>query len=179
MREPPRGIPCSRSARSSAPSFGGSPRGREPTRWCLARSGRRCSRQSRGPPNVAIPSSLRVCAAARSQRIFTEDRLASGGRMVHHSIAVVITSCLTNFVERRLPELRRIPLPRTRVNRGPWAHLRPLSILAVRRSVGEVDDARLECLRVHELQRFRVAPFLKEALAASHYNGMDHEPQFV
>src|SRR5215211_4736018 len=122
---------------------------------------------------------LRVCPAARSQRIFTEDRLASGGRMVHHSIAVVITSCLTNFVERRLPELRRIPLPRTRVNRGPWAHLRPLSILAVRRSVGEVDDARLECLRVHELQRFRVAPFLKEALAASHYDGMDHEPQFV
>ena len=76
-------------------------------------------------------------------------------------------------------ELPRIPIPRTRVNRGPWAHLRPLSILAVRRSVGEVDDARLECLRVHKLQRFRVAPFLKEALAASHYDGMDHEPQFV
>ena len=26
--------------------------------------------------------------------------------MVHHSIAVVITSCLTNFLERRLGEVR-------------------------------------------------------------------------
>jgi hypothetical protein len=49
-----------------------------------------------------------VCPAARSQRIFTEDRLASGGRMVHHSIAVVITSFLTNFSELRKREVRRI-----------------------------------------------------------------------
>jgi hypothetical protein len=59
-----------------------------------------------------------VCAAARSQRIFTEDRLASGGRMVHHSIAVVITSFLTNFSELRHGELPRIPIPRTPVNKG-------------------------------------------------------------
>ena len=38
--------------------------------------------------------------------------------MVHHSNAVVITSFLTNFVERRLGEVRRIPLPRTPVNKG-------------------------------------------------------------
>jgi hypothetical protein len=49
-----------------------------------------------------------VCAAARSQRILTEDRLASGGRMVHHSIAVVITLFLTNFRELRYGEVPRI-----------------------------------------------------------------------
>jgi hypothetical protein len=38
--------------------------------------------------------------------------------MVHHSIAVVITSFLTNFSERRAYELRGIPLPRTWVNKG-------------------------------------------------------------
>jgi hypothetical protein len=38
--------------------------------------------------------------------------------MVHHSIAVVITSFLTNFVVLRLGEVRRIYLPRTPVNRG-------------------------------------------------------------
>jgi hypothetical protein len=93
-----------------------------------------------------------------------------------HILAVKIVSAAAHFhgfgVARQGPWI-------TRVNRGPCAHLRPLSILAVPRSVGEVDDARLECLRVHKLQRFRVAPFLKEALAASHHDGMDHEPQFV
>jgi hypothetical protein len=38
--------------------------------------------------------------------------------MVHHSIAVVITSFLTNFSELRACELRRIPLPRTWMNKG-------------------------------------------------------------
>jgi len=40
--------------------------------------------------------------------------------MVHHSIAVVIASFLTNFLERRKGEvqLRRIHLLRTPVNRG-------------------------------------------------------------
>jgi hypothetical protein len=40
--------------------------------------------------------------------------------MVHHSIAVVITSFLTNFSEFHKSEvqLRRIRLLRTRVNRG-------------------------------------------------------------
>ena len=39
--------------------------------------------------------------------------------MVHHSIAVVVTSFLTNFVELRKAEvqLRRIHLPRPRVNK--------------------------------------------------------------
>src|SRR5215217_5270160 len=68
---------------------------------------------------------LRVCPAARSQRIFTEDRLASGGRMVHHSIAVVITSFLTNFVELRHSELRRIPLLGNWVNKGRDGRLTP------------------------------------------------------
>jgi hypothetical protein len=38
--------------------------------------------------------------------------------MVHHSIAVVFTSFLTNFVEfyKSEVQLRRIPIPRTRVN---------------------------------------------------------------
>jgi hypothetical protein len=38
--------------------------------------------------------------------------------MVHHSIAVVITSFLTNFVERSKGELRRTPLLGTSVNKG-------------------------------------------------------------
>jgi hypothetical protein len=38
--------------------------------------------------------------------------------MVHHSIAVVFTSFLTNFVEFYKGEVRRIPIPRTRVNKG-------------------------------------------------------------
>jgi hypothetical protein len=38
--------------------------------------------------------------------------------MVHHSIAVVITSFLTNFSELRHGEVRRISLPRTPVNKG-------------------------------------------------------------
>jgi hypothetical protein len=39
--------------------------------------------------------------------------------MVHHSIAVVFTSFLTNFVEfyKSEVQLRRIPIPRTSVNR--------------------------------------------------------------
>jgi hypothetical protein len=49
----------------------------------------------------------------------------------------------------------------------------------VRRSVGEVDDARFERLRVHELQRLLLALFLEEALAPAHYDRMDHEPQLV
>jgi hypothetical protein len=36
--------------------------------------------------------------------------------MVHHSIAVVITSFLTNFVERRTCELPRTPLLGISVN---------------------------------------------------------------
>ena len=38
--------------------------------------------------------------------------------MVHHSIAVVFTSFLTNFSEFYKGELRRISIPRTWVNKG-------------------------------------------------------------
>jgi len=37
--------------------------------------------------------------------------------MVHHSIAVVFTSFLTNFSELYKGEVRRIPIPRTQVNK--------------------------------------------------------------
>ena len=37
--------------------------------------------------------------------------------MVHHSIAVVITSFLTNFSEFYKGEVRRIPIPRSCVNK--------------------------------------------------------------
>jgi hypothetical protein len=59
-----------------------------------------------------------VCAAAKSQRIFTEDRLASRGRMVHHSIAVAITSFLRDFVERRQCEVLRKPFHTLSPNKG-------------------------------------------------------------
>jgi hypothetical protein len=45
--------------------------------------------------------------------------------MVHHLIAVVFTSFLTNFSEFYKGEVRRIPLPRTPVNRG---QVTPLSL---------------------------------------------------
>lgn len=38
--------------------------------------------------------------------------------MVHHSIAVVMTSFLTNFLERRVYELRLTRFPRSWVNSG-------------------------------------------------------------
>src|SRR5215218_3588619 len=50
---------------------------------------------------------------------------------------------------------------------------------ALRRPVGEVEDARAKGLRVHKLQRLLIAPFLKEALPAAQDNGMDHEPKLV
>jgi hypothetical protein len=37
---------------------------------------------------------------------------------VYHSIAVFITTFLTNFGECPKGEVRRIPIPRTRVNKG-------------------------------------------------------------
>jgi hypothetical protein len=36
----------------------------------------------------------------------------------HHSIAVFITTSLANFAESTKGEVRRIPIPRTRVNKG-------------------------------------------------------------
>ena|SRR5215203_880810 len=75
--------------------------------------------------------------------------------------------------------LPRIHLLGTSVNRGLQVCPTPPSILAMRRSVGEVDDACAEGLRVHELQHLLLAPVLEEALAAAHHDGMDHKPQFV
>ena len=76
-------------------------------------------------------------------------------------------------------EVRRTPLPRTRVNRGLRGRLGPPTILAVRRSVGKVDDARRERLRVHELQRLVLTKVLEEAFAAAHHQGVDHELELV
>jgi hypothetical protein len=54
-----------------------------------------------------------------------------------------------------------------------------LMALALRRLVREVEDARAEGPQIHELQSLLIAPSLEEALPASHYNGMDHEPELV
>ena len=50
---------------------------------------------------------------------------------------------------------------------------------ALRRLVGEIENARAEGLRVDELQRLLIAPFLKQTLSAPHDDGMEHEPEFV
>jgi hypothetical protein len=50
---------------------------------------------------------------------------------------------------------------------------------ALRRPVGEIDDARAEGLRVDELQRLLIAPVLEQTLPAPHDYGMEHEPEFV
>src|SRR5215217_8838520 len=50
---------------------------------------------------------------------------------------------------------------------------------ALRRLVGEIDNARAEGLRVEELQRLLIAPVLKQTLSAPHDYGMDHEPKLV
>jgi hypothetical protein len=53
--------------------------------------------------------------------------------MVHHSIAVAITSFLTNFVERRLGEVRRIPVLQTRVNKPAHTPWHPLATAGSRK----------------------------------------------
>src|SRR5215204_5039716 len=50
---------------------------------------------------------------------------------------------------------------------------------ALRRPVGEIQNARAEGLRVDQLQRLLIAPVLKQTLSAPHDYGMDHEPKFV
>ncbi len=50
---------------------------------------------------------------------------------------------------------------------------------ALRRLVGEIENARAEGLRVDELQRLLIAPFLKQTLSAPHDDGMNHEPELV
>ena len=50
---------------------------------------------------------------------------------------------------------------------------------ALRRLVGEIENARAEGLRVDELQRLLIAPVLKQTLSASHDYGMDHERKLL
>src|SRR5918997_4110881 len=50
---------------------------------------------------------------------------------------------------------------------------------ALRRLVGEIENAHAERLRVDELQRLLIATVLKQTLSAAHHDGMDHEPKFV
>ena len=55
----------------------------------------------------------------------------------------------------------------------------PLMVSALRRLVGEIENARAEGLRGHELLRLLIASFLKETLSAPHDDGMDHEPKLL
>src|SRR5215217_8074631 len=50
---------------------------------------------------------------------------------------------------------------------------------ALRRLVGEIENACAEGLRVEELQRLLIAPFLKQTLSTPHHDRMNHEPKFV
>ena len=55
----------------------------------------------------------------------------------------------------------------------------PILASALRRLEGEIQNACAEGLRVDELQRLLIAPFLKQTLSAPHDYGMEHEPEFV
>src|SRR5688500_20248760 len=55
----------------------------------------------------------------------------------------------------------------------------PLLASALRRLVGEIENACAEDLRVDELQRLLIAPVLKQTLSAPHDDGMNHEPKLV
>src|SRR5918995_5078618 len=100
MRGRAPGIPCSGSARPTSPSFGVSPRGRESGRWCPGRLDRRCSRWSWvSPPDIVISSTFRACSAI-SQRIPTEDRLASGGGRTPHSNGLLLVNFVLNEVSK-------------------------------------------------------------------------------
>jgi hypothetical protein len=55
----------------------------------------------------------------------------------------------------------------------------PLMVSALCRLVGEVEHARVKCLRIHELQCLLIAPFLEEALRCAHDDGMNHERKLV
>src|SRR5215207_11757370 len=50
---------------------------------------------------------------------------------------------------------------------------------ALCRLVGEIEDARAEGLRIHELQGLLITPVLKQALPAARDNRVDHEPELV
>src|SRR5215207_176391 len=55
----------------------------------------------------------------------------------------------------------------------------PLLASALRRLVGEIENARAEGLRVDELQCLLIAPVLKQTLSAPHDYGMDHEAELI
>ena len=55
----------------------------------------------------------------------------------------------------------------------------PLLASALRRLVGEIENACAEGLRVEELQRLLIAPVLKQTLSAPHHDRMNHEPELV
>src|SRR5215212_4993352 len=50
---------------------------------------------------------------------------------------------------------------------------------ALRRLVAEIENARVEGLRVDELQRLLIATLLKQTLSSAHNYRMEHEPEFV
>src|SRR5215207_3913184 len=89
-----------------------------------------------------------------------------------------------NFSELRQSEVRRICLPGTSVNKGKRKGQdevsRPSTLAsALRRVVGEIENACAEGLRVDKLQRLLIATVLKETLPAPHDDRMNHEPQLV
>jgi hypothetical protein len=89
-----------------------------------------------------------------------------------------------NFLELRQGEVRRTSLLGGWVNKGKKrARMRcpgPLLLAsALRRLVGEIENARAEGLRVDKLQRLLIAHVLKETLSAPHDNRMDHEAELV
>src|SRR5829696_3943050 len=88
-----------------------------------------------------------------------------------------------NFLELRQSEVRRTSLLGGWVNKGKKrARMRcpgPIVASALRRLVGEIENARAEGLRVDKLQRLLNAPIVKETLAAPQDNRMDHEAEHV
>src|SRR5215217_561550 len=88
-----------------------------------------------------------------------------------------------NFLELRQGEVRRTSLLGGWVNKGKKrARMRcpgPMMASALRRLVGEIENARAEGLRVDELQRLLIAPVLKQMLSVPHNYGMEHEPKLV
>src|SRR5215218_1358324 len=135
-----------------------------------------CTTDSPGP--LECPSSIGrgskplPCACC----FFTHHGTTKGGT-AHHSIAVFITTLLTNFAESPKGEVRRIPIPRTSVNKGKrkgWV-LRDPALLATASDlllVGRLPQACTLLLRLarslasiferHAGERF--GPLLEEAL---------------
>jgi hypothetical protein len=69
------------------------------------------------------------------------------------------------------------PIHRHELRYDQFSHSSPPvnSLRVGRRKV----DARIERLRIHELQGFPDSPIFEEALASAQYRGMDHYPELV